>query len=145
MASQFHADLVDRLLGGALDALTECGVERKRVTVVRVPGTWEIPLALQELASTGRADGLVALGVLIRGETAHFDVIAAECSRGCLNVSLEHRIPVALGVLTCNTEEQARERCGGRYGNKGHEAAMAALDMVETLSEMRDALAAGSR
>lgn len=141
VASRFNGELVDQLLTGALETLRLAGLAERDLEVIRVPGAWEIPLALQELAASGRVSGLVALGVLIRGETSHFDLIASECSRGCLEVSLTHRLPVALGVLACETVEQARERCGGEQGNKGIEAAEAALEMVEVLATLRQGVA----
>lgn len=142
MASRFNGELVDQLLAGALEVLPRYGLCASDVDVVRVPGAWEIPLALRELAASGRVNAMVALGVLIRGETAHFDLIATECSRGCQEVALTERIPVALGVLACNSADEARERCGGKQGNKGAEAAEAAAEMVEVLAQIRGRTAA---
>jgi 6,7-dimethyl-8-ribityllumazine synthase len=105
--------------------------------VVRVPGAWEIPAALFELAAPGKLDGLIALGVVIRGETPHFDFICTECSRGVAAVTERHRIPVGFGVLTCETSEQAQERAGGKAGNKGWEAAQAALEMADLFARLR--------
>jgi 6,7-dimethyl-8-ribityllumazine synthase len=139
VASRFHAELVDRLLDGATACLREHGVAGDGVAVVRVPGAWEIPVALHWLAARGRFDGLVALGLVLRGETAHFEYISAECSRGVAAVAERHGLPVAFGVLTCDTLEQAVARAGGVAGNKGWEAALAALEMAE----LRQRLAAG--
>ncbi|HEX5758152.1 MAG TPA: 6,7-dimethyl-8-ribityllumazine synthase [Thermoanaerobaculia bacterium] len=138
VASRFNGRLVEPLIAGALDCLRRHGVEPKDIHLVRVPGAWEIPAALEELAAAGGADGLVALGVVIRGETAHFDYICAECSRGIAGVTARHRVPVGFGVLTCETTAQAEERAGGKAGNKGWEAALAALEMADLLSRLRD-------
>jgi 6,7-dimethyl-8-ribityllumazine synthase len=133
VASRFNAEVVDRLLEGARAALERHGVERDRIEVVRVPGAWEIPLALEALARSERFDGLVALGAVIRGETAHFEYVAGECSRGVMEVSLRHGLPVGFGVLACETLEQALARAGGAAGDKGEEAALAALEMIDVL------------
>ncbi len=139
VASRFNQRWVDGLLEGALECLVEHGVRRQDITLARVPGAWEIPLALQTMAAAGGFDALVALGVVIRGETAHFDYICAECSRGISRVSASAGIPVGFGVLTCETEEQAAARAGGQGENKGYEAARAALEMVEVLARIRAA------
>ena len=131
VASRFNGTLVEPLLAGAVDCLTRHGVAAGDVEVVRVPGAWELPLALEWLARSGRFHALVAIGVVVRGETAHFDYICNECSRGIAGVSERHGVPVAFGVLTCETVEQARERGGGKAGNKGWEAAVAALEMAD--------------
>ncbi|HKI85824.1 MAG TPA: 6,7-dimethyl-8-ribityllumazine synthase [Thermoanaerobaculia bacterium] len=130
VASRFNGKLVDALVVGALDCLRRHGAKDGDVSVVRVPGAWEIPLALRYLAGQRRWDGLVALGVVIRGETHHFDLICREASHGCARVSLDSEIPVGFGVLACENREQAAERAGGKVGNKGWEAAMAALEMA---------------
>ena len=137
VASCFNDRIVEDLLRGALDCLGRHGVEPGDVTVVRVPGAWEIPQALGELAASGTVHALVALGVIVRGETPHFDYICAECSRGVARVAAEHRLPVGFGVLTCDSSAQAAERAGGKAGNKGWDAALAALEMADLLDRLR--------
>lgn len=131
VASRFNGRLVESLVAGAVDCLRRHGVEASAIRVVRVPGAWEIPFALGELAAAGEVDGLVALGVVIRGETPHFDYICREAAAGISRVSREHRLPVGFGLLTCETSEQAAERAGGKAGNKGWDAALAALEMAD--------------
>lgn len=138
VASRFNDRIVEHLVSGALDCLRRHGVSEDNLSVVRVPGAWEIPLALSELARSGDVDGLVALGVVIRGETPHFDYVCAEAAKGISRVSREHRIPVGFGLLTCDTSSQAEERAGGKAGNKGWDAALAALEMVDLLVGLRD-------
>lgn len=138
VAARFNSRVVDLLLDGALDCLRRHGASTADITVLRVPGAWELPLALDEAARTGRFDALVALGVVIRGETPHFDFICGEASHGAARVSAAHRLPVGFGVLTCDTSAQAVERAGGKAGNKGWEAAHAALEMVDLLAQLRD-------
>ncbi len=130
VASRFHGELCDALLAGAHACLEEHGARPGQVDVERVPGAWELPVALEWLAASGRYDALIALGVVIRGETSHFDYICNECSRGIASVSDRHGVPVAFGVLTCETVEQARARAGEGDDNKGREAALAALEMA---------------
>ena len=137
VAARFNQRLVDLLIEGARDCLVRHGASPEDVRLVRVPGAWELPLALEELAAAGGVDGLVALGVVIRGETSHFDYICNECSRGVSRVSTTHRIPIGFGVLTCETSAQAQERAGGKAGNKGWEAASAAIEMVNLAAELR--------
>lgn len=137
VASRFNGRIVELLVVGAVDCLRRHGVEAGDVTVVRVPGAFEIPLALEELAAAGGWDGLVALGVVIRGETPHFDYVCNEASSGIARVARRHRLPVGFGLLTCDTSEQARERAGGKAGNKGWEAAQAALEMANLAGELR--------
>lgn len=131
VASRFNGRIVEGLVAGALDCLRRHGVEDGRIELVRVPGAWEIPYALDRLAVRGQCDALIALGVVIRGETAHFDYVCAEASRGIARVSAEHSLPVGFGLLTCETSAQAAERAGGKAGNKGWEAAAAALEMAD--------------
>lgn len=138
VASRFNGAVVERLVSGALDCLERHGVEPGSIRLVRVPGAWEIPLALAELAAAGEVDALVALGVVVRGETPHFDQICAQASAGISRVSLEHRLPIGFGLLTCDTSAQAQERSGGKAGNKGWEAAQAALEMADLLARLRD-------
>jgi 6,7-dimethyl-8-ribityllumazine synthase len=137
VASRFNDRIVDLLIRGAVEELERMGVDRQQLLLIRVPGAHEIPLALEELASTGEFDALVALGVVIRGETAHFDYVCSTCSSGCEAVTRAHRIPVGLGVLTCETSAQAEERAGGKVGNKGAEAAQAALEMSSVVQQLR--------
>jgi len=136
VASRFNGEVVDRLLDGAVGALRRWGVAPDDLTIVRVAGAWEVPQALEALARRGRFDALVALGAIVRGETPHFDVIASECSRGAADVALRHAVPVGFGVLTCDSLEQALARAGGAAGNKGEEAAAAALDLVGALRRL---------
>jgi 6,7-dimethyl-8-ribityllumazine synthase len=136
VASRYNGEVVDGLLAGALSALEERGVERTSIEVVRVPGAWEIPQALAALARAGSWDALIALGAVIRGETSHFEYVAGECSRGASEVALRHSVPVAFGVLTCDTVEQARARSGEGEGNKGAEAALAALEMAGVMARI---------
>ncbi|HSS76513.1 MAG TPA: 6,7-dimethyl-8-ribityllumazine synthase [Thermoanaerobaculia bacterium] len=142
VASRFNSRLVDLLVAGAVDCLRRHGVAAADIHVVSVPGAWEIPQALEELAAGGadggaKVDGLVAIGVVIRGETPHFDYICAQASRGIAGVAERHRLPVGFGLLTCETSEQAAERAGGKAGNKGWEAALAALEMADLFSRLR--------
>ena len=131
VASRFNEDVVKKLVDGALEALVKHGVSFDDIDVVWVPGAWELPLAARLLLNSERYDGLVALGAVIRGETAHFDFIAAEASRGLADVSVQSETPVGFGVLTCDTDEQAEARAGGNNGNKGWDAAVAVLEMVD--------------
>ena len=137
VASRYNSQIGDLLMAGALDCLQRHGVEPGEIHLVSVPGAWEIPQALEEVAAAGAVDGLVAIGVVIRGETPHFDYICAEASRGIAAVAARHRIPVGFGLLTCNTAEQAQERAGGKAGNKGWEAALAALEMADLFARLR--------
>ncbi len=138
VATRFNHRLVDLLVDGARDCLIRHGASSSDLRLVRVPGAWELPLALDELAAAGGYDGLVALAVVIRGETSHFDYICGECSHGVARVSAEHRIPIGFGVLTCETSAQAAERAGGKAGNKGWEAAAAAIEMVDLVARLRE-------
>jgi 6,7-dimethyl-8-ribityllumazine synthase len=136
VASRFNGTLVDQLVAGAVDCLARHGTAAEAVEVVRVPGAWEIPVTLEWLAASGRFNALVALGVVLRGDTPHFDYICGECSRGTARVMERYGIPVAFGVLTCDTVEQAAARAGGKGGNKGWEAALAALEMADLRSRL---------
>ena len=130
---------MELLVGGAVDCLRRHGAEPGNIVLVRVPGAWEIPQAAEELAVGGegpKLDAIVALGVVIRGETPHFDYICSQCTRGLGAVSKKHRIPVGFGVLTCDTSQQAEERAGGKAGNKGWEAALAALEMADLFAQL---------
>jgi 6,7-dimethyl-8-ribityllumazine synthase len=133
VAARFNGAIVDRLIEGAIAAFKQAGIDSSAVTLVRVPGAWELPVVANALGETIAFDGIVALGCVIRGETAHFDVIANESARGLMQVALNHAIPVANGVLACENEQQALDRAGGVHGNKGAEAAQA---LLETLGVM---------
>ncbi|MEM8963386.1 MAG: 6,7-dimethyl-8-ribityllumazine synthase [Acidobacteriota bacterium] len=137
VASRFNERITSLLIDGAIDCLVRHGGSIDDLLVVRVPGAWEIPLTLDRLAAQGNWHGLVALGVVIRGETPHFDYVAGPCSSGVAAVSERHGIPVGFGVLTCDTSSQAEERAGGKAGNKGWDAAAAALEMVDVLAQLR--------
>ena len=130
VAARFNRAICDRLLGGALEALARRGVSAERVTVVRVPGAFEIPFAARRLASSGRHDAVVALGAVIRGETPHFDYVAGESARGIARAAETTGVPVLFGILTTETPEQALERSGGAHGNRGADAAEAAIEMA---------------
>jgi 6,7-dimethyl-8-ribityllumazine synthase len=131
VASRFNEPVVKKLVEGALDALVKHGVTFDDIDVVWVPGAWELPLAARLLLNSERYDGLVAVGAVIRGETSHFDFIAGEAARGLADVSMQSETPVGFGVLTCDTDEQAEARAGGAHGNKGWDAAVAVLEMVD--------------
>lgn len=133
-AARFNAPIVDRLIDGALQALAAAGVAADAIVLVRVPGAWELPVVAHTLAETQGFDAIIALGCVIRGDTAHFDVISNESARGLMQVSLEHAIPVGNGVLACDNEQQALDRAGGVHGNKGAEAAQAALETLGVVS-----------
>jgi 6,7-dimethyl-8-ribityllumazine synthase len=141
VAARFNGRIVERLVEGAVDCLSRHGVAPESIEIARVPGAWEIPTALQEFALSGRFDALVALGLVLRGETAHFEYVAGECSRGCADVALRHRVPVGFGVLTCADPAHAEERAGGKLGNKGWDAALAALEMASLTARLRQAVA----
>jgi 6,7-dimethyl-8-ribityllumazine synthase len=137
VAARFNSRIGDQLVSGALECLRRHGVEPGDILLVRVPGAWEIPQAAEEIAAAGKVDALVALGVVIRGETPHFEYICSACSQGLARVGERHRLPVGFGVLTCDTSEQAQERAGGKAGNKGWEAAIAALEMAHLFARLR--------
>ncbi len=133
VASRFNQFVVDQLVDGARDALKRQGVSDAGQTLVWVPGAFELPLAADRMARSGQFDALIALGAVIRGGTPHFDYVAGECARGLSRVALDYGIPVSFGVLTTDNIEQALERAGTGSGNKGFDAAMTAIEMVETL------------
>lgn len=137
MAARTNDVVVGRLLEGALDALRRLGGKEEDLTIVRVPGAWEVPLALRDLAHTRRFDALIALAAVIRGGTPHFDFVANEVSRGVFQVSMETDVPVGFGVLTCDSLEQALERSGAKSGNKGFEAATAAVEVADLRARLR--------
>ncbi|MBF0271167.1 MAG: 6,7-dimethyl-8-ribityllumazine synthase [Magnetococcales bacterium] len=130
VVARFNSFITERLLEGAVDGLVRHGAPREAITVLRVPGAFEIPMAAQKVARSGRFDGVLCLGAVIRGSTPHFDYVSAEVSKGVASVSLESGIPVGFGVLTTDTLEQAIERAGSKAGNKGWETALSVIEMV---------------
>jgi len=135
LASRFNDFIVNALVNGATHALKQHGAAEKDMEIVWVPGAHEIPLAAQKMAASGRYDAIIALGAVIRGATPHFDFVAGECSKGLGNVGMQFGMPVAFGVLTVDSIEQAIERAGTKAGNKGAEAALSAVEMVNLLRE----------
>jgi 6,7-dimethyl-8-ribityllumazine synthase len=131
--ARFNRAVTDALLAGAVEALTRHGVAEDAIDVVTVPGAFELPLCAQRLAESGRYDALVCLGAIVRGETPHFDFVAGEAARGLGAAATRFDMPVAFGVLTTDTMEQALARAGGTHGNKGYDAAVTALEMVQVL------------
>lgn len=138
VAARFNSRIVDRMVDGAVSCLLRHGAAAEDVRVIRVPGAWELPFALEEVAAAGNVDALVAVATVIRGETPHFDFVAGECSSGVAQVSSRHRLPIGFGVLTCDNSAQAEERSGGKVGNKGWEAAAAALEMASLAAQLRN-------
>ncbi len=131
IASRFNDFICGRLIEGALDALVRAGADEKDIQVYKVPGAFELPLAAKKVAKSGRYDAVICLGAVIRGATPHFEYISAETTKGIAMVGLETEVPVAFGVLTTDTIEQAIERAGSKSGNKGWDAAMTAIEMVD--------------
>ena len=136
IVSRFNDFISSRLVEGAMDALVRHGATEEQVSVIKVPGAFEIPLTAKKLAESGRYDAVICLGAVIRGSTPHFDYVAAEVSKGIASVSLESSIPVTFGVLTTDNLEQAIERAGSKSGNKGYDVAMAAIEMVNLFKEL---------
>jgi len=136
IVSRFNDFISERLLGGALDALVRSGALDADIQVVKVPGAWEIPLTAKRLAEKQTCDAIVCLGAVIRGNTPHFEYVSAEVSKGIAAVSLEHGIPVTFGVLTTDSIEQAIERAGSKAGNKGWDAAQAAIEMANLMKKL---------
>ena len=136
LVSRFNGFISDRLVDGAVDALLRHGADQDNLVVVRVPGAFEIPPAARKMAASGRYDALICLGAVIRGATPHFDYVSAEVTKGIAAVSMEAGIPVTFGVLTTDTLEQAIERAGSKAGNKGFDAAMAAIEMANLYQGM---------
>jgi 6,7-dimethyl-8-ribityllumazine synthase len=137
VVSSFNGFITSQLLEGAKHALIKHGASEDDITIVHVPGAFEIPLAAQELARSGNVDAIVALGAVIRGSTSHYDFVAGECAKGVSKVALDASIPVLFGVLTTDTIEQAIERAGTKAGNKGAEAAIAAIEMASVVAQIR--------
>ena len=137
VASRYNESTVELLIAGANETLLKHSVEAADIQLFRVPGTWEIAQAAEEVAAIGEVDAVIALGVVVRGETPHFDHLCAECAAALGRVSSKYRLPISFGVLTCDTYNQARERAGGKVGNKGSEAAQAALEMANLFESLR--------
>ncbi len=136
LASRFNDFIVDKLVGGALDALVRHGAAREDLTIVKIPGAFEMPLVAKKLAQSGKYDGIVCVGAVIRGATPHFDVVVNECAKGLASVSIEHGLPLGFGVLTTDNLEQAIERAGSKAGNKGVDAAMAMLETARVIAQL---------
>jgi 6,7-dimethyl-8-ribityllumazine synthase len=136
LVSRFNGFVVDSLLAGALDTLKRHGADEGDLQIIKVPGAFDMPVAAQRLAASKRFDALIALGAVIRGGTPHFEYVAGECTRGLAMVSMKYDIPVAFGVLTVDTIEQAIERAGTKAGNKGAEAALSAIEMISLLRNL---------
>lgn len=140
VVARFNSFVVESLVDGALDALERFGeVNEQDITLVRVPGAYELPIAAKKLAEKNKYDAIIALGAVIRGGTPHFDFVAGECNKGLAQVSLEYGIPVSFGVITTDSIEQAIERSGTKAGNKGADAAIGALEMVNVLANIEGA------
>jgi len=136
VASRFNHDIVERLVDGALDAFVRHGAAADDVDVVWVPGAWELPIAARRLLASERYDAIVAVGAVIRGGTPHFDYVAGEASRGLALASTDFDTPIGFGLLTCDNMQQAEERAGGAHGNKGWDAALAALEMSDLFDRL---------
>jgi 6,7-dimethyl-8-ribityllumazine synthase len=137
VVARFNGFVVESLLEGAIDTLKRVGnVDDQDITVVRIPGAFEMPLAVQRVAASKKYDAIIALGAVIRGGTPHFEYVSGECTKGIGQVAMQHDLPVAFGVLTVDSIEQAVERAGTKAGNKGAEAAMSALEMVNVLDQL---------
>ena len=136
VVSRWNETYTSRLVDGALDALRECGATDDEVQVFKVPGAFELPLACLKAAEGGRFDAVIALGLVLRGETPHFDFVAGEAARGITEASLRSGVPVLFGVITADSEQQAEDRCGTKSANKGYEAAMAAIEVTNLYRKM---------
>jgi 6,7-dimethyl-8-ribityllumazine synthase len=134
--SQFNSFITDRLLAGALDALERCGAEQKQIQVVRVPGSFELPITAKKLAASGRFDSIICIGCILRGETSHYDVVVSETARGVQLAQLDTGVPLIFCVLTCDTLEQAIDRAGLKSGNKGYEAGLGAVEMGQLVRKI---------
>ncbi len=147
VVSQFNAFITDRLLTGALDAFARAGAGEGQIEIVRVPGSFEIPLTAKKMAGNGRFDAIVCIGCVLRGETSHYDYVASETARGIQLAQLDTGVPMGFCVLTCDTLEQAIDRAGLKGGNKGYEAGLAAIEMARLLRNLspRSALLAASK
>jgi len=137
VVSRFNSIITERLLAGALDALARTGCDPDAIDIVRVPGSWELPLVARELALQKRCDAIICLSAVIRGDTPHYEYIAAEAAKGLAQTALETGLPISFGVLTCDTLEQAIDRAGAKSGNKGFDAAMTAVEMGNLMRRLR--------
>jgi 6,7-dimethyl-8-ribityllumazine synthase len=137
VVSRFNSFITERLLAGALDALQRSGADPEAIDIIKVPGSWEVPLAASEAARQHRYDALICLSAVIRGDTPHFDYVAGEAAKGVAHASMDTSVPVAFGVLTTNTLEQAIDRAGAKGGNKGFDAAMTAIEMANLMRVLR--------
>ncbi len=138
VVARFNSFITERLLDGAIDGLVRHGAKEEEIDVVRVPGSWELPLAVSEVAKSGKYNAILCLGAVIRGDTPHFDYVAGEATKGVSQVSMQTGVPIAFGVLTTNTVEQAVDRAGAKQGNKGFDAAMTAIEMANVLKRLRE-------
>jgi 6,7-dimethyl-8-ribityllumazine synthase len=137
VVSRFNSFVTEPLLTGAIEALMQRGATLERIEIVRVPGAWELPITARTIAVHKKPDAIICLGAVIRGDTPHFDYVAGEAARGIANASAETGIPMAFGLLTTNTEQQAVDRAGGKSGNKGFEAALTAIEMANLLHKLK--------
>jgi 6,7-dimethyl-8-ribityllumazine synthase len=137
VCSRFNDFVTDRLLKGAVEALERSGAVESDIEIVKVPGAWELPLAARTIAESKKPDAIIALGAVIRGDTPHFEYVAGQAAAGLAAVQMQTGIPVAFGLLTTNTTEQAGDRAGGKDGNKGYDAAMAAIEMAHLVRRLR--------
>jgi 6,7-dimethyl-8-ribityllumazine synthase len=138
VVARFNSFITERLLAGALDALARTGCAESDIEIVKAPGSWDMPVVARELAERKRHDAIICLGAVIRGDTPHFDYVAGEAAKGLGQVAVQTGVPVAFGVLTCNTLEQAIDRAGAKGGNKGFDAAMTAVEMADLLRRLRE-------
>jgi 6,7-dimethyl-8-ribityllumazine synthase len=136
LATRFNGLITDRLLAGALDALARTGCDENNIEIVKAPGSWELPVLARRLAALKKYDGIICLSAVIRGDTPHFDYLAAEVSKGLAQTAMEFGVPVSFGVLTCDTLEQAIDRAGAKNGNKGFDAAMSAVEMGNLMRQL---------
>ncbi|WP_027723160.1 6,7-dimethyl-8-ribityllumazine synthase [Maridesulfovibrio zosterae] len=136
VAGRFNDFIVDKLIGGAVDYLVRHGCSKDNLTLIKVPGAFEIPVVTKKLATSGKYDGIVVLGTVIRGATPHFDYVCNECTKGVAQIILENNLPIGFGVLTCETIDQAIERAGSKAGNKGVEAASAMLETIRVMEQI---------
>jgi 6,7-dimethyl-8-ribityllumazine synthase len=144
--SQFNSFITDRLLAGALDALEHCGADENQIQIVRVPGSFELPITAKKLAATGRFDSIICIGCILRGETSHYDVVVSETARGIQLAQLDTGVPLIFCVLTCDTLEQAVDRAGLKSGNKGYEAGLGAVEMGQLVRKIaKDSGSAAAR
>lgn len=137
LRARFNSEITERLYDGAIEALVQAGASPDHVEKEEVPGSWELPIAAKAIAASKRCHAIIALGAVIRGDTPHFDYVAGETASGLMTVQLETGIPVAFGVLTTNTVQQAADRAGGKDGNKGYDAALTAIEMANLLRRLR--------